>query len=207
MSIFSPPHLLDGARWRGKRVGLLGGSFNPPHLGHVHISISALQALELDCVWWLVSPQNPLKEEKPLPLDERMELCRGIVSHPQIIVSDIEAELGTNKSVDTMSKLKMRFWGTKFVWISGMDNAHELHKWSRWKHLLSMVPMAHFARPPASTLAKNCPERMMSQQKQIVTCKVGRKSLNSKRTYWMMQRKMIDISSTNIRNKNNRLDE
>ncbi len=201
MALLSPPHLLDGARWRGKRVGLLGGSFNPPHAGHVHISLSALQSLELDCIWWLVTPQNPLKDIQPLPLRQRIELCENIAKHPQIIVSSLEKDLGTRKSVDTMRALKSRFSQTEFIWITGMDNAHELHHWSKWKELLSMVPMAHFARPPASTLAKNCPVRMLSQQKQIVTRRTGRQSLDSRRTYWIMQKKMLAISSTNIRNK------
>ena len=111
------------------RIGLLGGSFNPPHEGHMHISLAALKALQLDAVWWLVSPQNPIKADKPLPLEERMSLCQSLVDHPKILISDIEKDLGTNITYHSVKKLKAAFPKTNFVWISGMDNARSLHQW------------------------------------------------------------------------------
>lgn len=77
------------------RIGLLGGSFNPPHEGHMHISLAAMKGLELDAVWWLVTPQNPLKAEQPEPMERRIDKCRQVAQHPRIIISDIERELGT----------------------------------------------------------------------------------------------------------------
>src|SRR5688572_19519709 len=106
MTIFALPHLHDGPRWKGLRVGLLGGSFNPPHEGHVHISLAALKGLELDAVWWLVTPQNPVKAEQPLPLEERVRLSRELVRHPKILVSDIEKDLDTQLTYHTIRKLK-----------------------------------------------------------------------------------------------------
>ena len=123
MSQFSSPHLLNGPRWKNKRVGLLGGSFNPPHEGHVHISLAAMKGLHLDAIWWLVSPQNPIKSDTPLPLDERMKLCENLVDHPKILITDIEKEIGTTITYYTIKTLKKYYADTQFVWISGMDNA------------------------------------------------------------------------------------
>ena len=89
--IFSPPHLLDGARWKGLRVGILGGSFNPPHIGHVHISLIALNSLKLDVIWWLVTPKNPLKDKAQLSFEERFDLCLALTNNsPRLIVTDLE---------------------------------------------------------------------------------------------------------------------
>jgi nicotinate-nucleotide adenylyltransferase len=183
------------------RVGLLGGSFNPPHEGHVHISLAALKGLELDAVWWLVTPQNPLKVDKPLPLSERVRLCQEIADHPKILISDIEKDLGTAITYDTVKQLKTHFPRTDFVWISGMDNARSLHKWHNWKELLGEICMVHLTRTPARSLVQSSPLRMYNKQKHIFIDKGGRLPLDSGTTYWMMQKKMVNISSTEIRKK------
>lgn len=200
MSVFTKPHIFENQRWKNKRVGLLGGSFNPPHEGHLHISKMALKALDLDCVWWLVSPQNPLKTQKPLPLEKRMGLCNDLVDHPQILVSDIEKDLGTNLTFDSVRKLKTYFPHTDFVWIGGMDIALSLHEWTSWQDLLKEVCMLHLTRFPAQTLVKNTPLRMYKKQRHRYINKGGRFSLDSGTTYWLMQKKMVDVSSTHIRN-------
>lgn len=201
MSVFSKPHLLDSHRWKNRRVGLLGGSFNPPHKGHVHISLAALKGLHLDAVWWLVSPQNPIKEVKPLPLDERVQLCENLVNHPQILVSDIEHDLDAAITYHSIRKLKARYPDTEFVWISGMDNALGLHKWNHWKELLKEVCMLHLTRKPARSLVQSCPLRMYEKQKHVFIDRGGHLPLDSGTTYWMMQKKIVDISSTEIRAK------
>lgn len=201
MSIFTSPHLLNSPRWKNKRVGLLGGSFNPPHEGHVHISIAAMKGLYLDAVWWLVTPQNPIKDESPLPLKERMRLSKDLVKHPKIIISTIEDELGTNITYDTIKKLKRYYSKTNFVWISGMDNALGLHEWNHWQDLLSEICMVHLTRSPARTLVKQCPLRMYEPQNHVFIDKAGHLPLDPGTTYWMMQKKMVNISSTEIRKK------
>ncbi len=201
MSTFTNPHLLNGPRWKNKRVGLLGGSFNPPHQGHLHISLAAMKGLHLDAVWWLVSPQNPIKEQKPLPLEERVRLCKELVDHPKILISDIEKELNTTITYYSIRKLKTYFPHTEFAWISGMDNALGLHKWHHWKDLLSEICMVHLTRNPARSLVSACPLRMYEKQKHVVIDKGGQYPLDSGTTYWMMQKKIINISSTEIRNK------
>lgn len=199
MPLFSPPNLQDSARWAGMRIGILGGSFNPPHEGHVHISLAAMNGLKLDAIWWLVTPQNPLKDEAPLSMDERINLSRDLIHHPRIIVSDLERRLGTNITYYTIKALKTHYPHTDFVWISGMDNAHSLHKWQHWKDLLGEICMVHLTRNPARTLVQNCPVRMYERQKHVFIDKSGRFPLDSGITYWMMQKKMVNISSSEIR--------
>lgn len=183
------------------RVGLLGGSFNPPHAGHVHISLAALQGLQLDAVWWLVSPQNPIKEVKAIPLAERVALCEALVDHPKILVSDLEKDLGTTITYHSIRGLKKRYPDTRFVWISGMDNALGLHRWNYWRDLLDEIPMLHLTRSPARSLVAGCPYRMYGRQKHVLIDQGGQYPLDSGISYWMMQKKMVDISSTEIRRK------
>ncbi len=202
MTLFTLPHTLDSTRWQGMRVGLLGGSFNPPHEGHIHISLAAMKGLELDAIWWLVTPQNPIKTEKPIDLDERVRLSEEITaSHPKILVTAIEKELGTSITYDTIRKLKPHFPKTDFVWVSGMDNALNLHQWNRWKELLDEICMVHLTRAPASSLIQTCPLLMLETQKHVVLDKGGRLPLEPRTTYWMLQNKMVNISSTEIRQK------
>jgi len=134
------------------RVGLLGGSFNPAHSGHVHISQLALDILGLDAVWWLVSPQNPLKPESAMaPLAERLAGARAkAAEEPRVWASDIERVLGTRYSVDTLAALVERYPGTRWVWIIGADNLSELHRWKDWTRIFELVPVAVFDRPSYS---------------------------------------------------------
>ncbi|MGB4058257.1 MAG: nicotinate (nicotinamide) nucleotide adenylyltransferase [Alphaproteobacteria bacterium] len=203
MSLFTLPHTLNSPRWNGMRVGLLGGSFNPPHEGHVHISLSALKGLELDAVWWLVTPQNPIKTKAELSMTERVSLSRALTAaHPKILVSDIETALDTTITYETVRHLKKRFPKCQFVWISGMDNALSLHKWHHWHELLEEICMVHLTRKPASSLIQRCPLRLLGRQKHVVVGdKGGRFPLDSGTTYWMLQKKMVNISSTELREK------
>jgi nicotinate-nucleotide adenylyltransferase len=143
----SSPHLLSSRRWAGMNIGLLGGSFNPPHAGHMHIARTALRQHKLDAVWWVVAPQNPLKS-KSNNFYKRFELTRKYVRHPRMIVTDIETQLKTQYSFQTVAKLKKRFPKTHFTWIAGMDNACIFHKWDRWRDLIRTIPFIFFNRPP-----------------------------------------------------------
>jgi len=124
-------------------VGLLGGSFNPAHAGHRHISLIALKALALDEVWWLVSPQNPLKPVAGMaPLAERLAEARRVAAHPRIRVTDIERRLGTRYTADSLAALKRRYRRHAFVWLMGADNLIEVVRWHRWETIFALVPIA-----------------------------------------------------------------
>lgn len=144
-----------GAVCRGRRrIGLLGGSFNPAHAGHVHISKAALARLGLHEVWWLVSPQNPLKPETGMaPLADRLAAARSLIRDRRIRATCIEERLGTRYTVDTVAALRRRCPGTLFVWLIGADNLLELPRWHRWTDLFGRVPIAVFARRPYSLRA------------------------------------------------------
>ncbi len=207
MAIFSHPHIRNSARWNGLRIGLLGGSFNPPHEGHLHISRIALATLHLDAVWWIVTPQNPLKDKSILmPYDERIKLSQKLtMGQPKIIVTDIERDLGTNITAFTVRKLKTHYPGTNFVWITGMDNALNLHNWNLWRNLLSEICMLHITRHPAVSLTQRCPQRLLNGHRHVILERGGEVPLLPKISYWLLQKKMINISSTEIRNKNKEL--
>ncbi|KAB7645461.1 nicotinate-nucleotide adenylyltransferase [Polymorphobacter fuscus] len=131
-----------------KRIGLLGGSFNPAHAGHRHISIEAMRRLRLDEVWWLVSPQNPLKSSSDMaPLPARLASARRTARHPRIRASAIEARLGTRFAIDTVAALQHRHPDCRFIWLAGADILPELHRWHRWRDLLRRLPIAVLARP------------------------------------------------------------
>jgi nicotinate-nucleotide adenylyltransferase len=139
------------AQRRPRRVGLFGGSFNPAHGGHLHISLLALRLLDLDEVWWLVSPQNPLKPVRGMAsLAARLDGAARLARHPRIHVTDLEARLGTRYTADTIRQLRRRFPATRFVWLMGADNLRQISRWARWEDIFRSVPIAVFARPSYS---------------------------------------------------------
>lgn len=198
MTLFTPPHLLDGQRWRGLRVGLLGGSFNPPHAGHVHISRVALQYLNLDCVWWLVTPQNPLKQESA-DYQKRLAECQALTRHhPRMIVSNLEYHLKTNRTVDTLHCLKKRFPHTAFVFLAGTDIAAQLDHWYLWRELPDLVPMAFIARPPATDLVRNGRFKMLKSKNRVLE-HAGKSALSPRETVWIFGEALRPESSSAIR--------
>lgn len=135
----------------GATIGLLGGSFDPAHGGHLYASLTALKALKLDYVWWLVSPGNPLKSD-PAPLELRMIRARNAAQAPRIRVTDIERRLGTRFTVDTVAALQRRFPGVQFTWLMGSDNLEHFARWRRWRQIAAHIPIA-VVRRPGSVLA------------------------------------------------------
>jgi nicotinate-nucleotide adenylyltransferase len=132
------------------RVGLLGGSFNPAHEGHRYVSLEAIKRLGLDQVWWLVSPQNPLKAASGMaPLAERVARARAVARHPRLKVMALETRLGTRYTADTLARLAT--WPNhRFVWLMGADNLAQLPRWWKWRGIMSGCPVAVFERHPYS---------------------------------------------------------
>ena len=140
--------------YRGQAIGLLGGSFDPAHAGHVHITREALKRFALDRVWWLVSPGNPLKAAGPAPLARRMAAARAVMDHPRVSVTDIEARLGTRYTAETLAELQALYPGRRFVWLMGADNLAQLDRWERWQEIMERVPVGVIARPGSRIAAR-----------------------------------------------------
>jgi len=138
------------------RIGLLGGSFNPAHRGHRHISRAAMRALGLDEIWWLVSPGNPLKEgaEDMAPFEARLASARRMANGARIRVSDFEAREGTRFTIDTVRRLKQFYPQHRFIWLLGSDTVPNFHKWRDWRGLAREVPIAVIRRPGYDSAAR-----------------------------------------------------
>ena len=127
----------------GLRIGLYGGSFNPPHAGHLHVGLLALKRLRLDRIWWLVTPGNPLKELGGLPpLAERMAAAQALARHPRLAVTGFEAEIGARYTLDSLEYLAGRAPGVRFVWIMGADNLAQFDRWRGWRRIAQLMPFA-----------------------------------------------------------------
>ena len=143
-----PPRINPRSRFAPPRVGLLGGSFNPAHEGHRDIALAAFGRLRLDQVWWLVSPQNPLKPVAGMaPFEQRMAAAQAFARHPRIRVTGIEASLGTRYTADTLAALVRAFPRTRFVWLMGADNLAQIAYWAHWQEIFHTVAIAVFDRP------------------------------------------------------------
>jgi nicotinate-nucleotide adenylyltransferase len=130
-----------------KRVGLLGGSFNPAHQGHRQLSLAAIEALGLDELWWLVSPGNPLKEgEEMAPFEARLASAEDMASGTPILVSDFERQAGTRYTIDTLRALLRRFPDDRFIWLMGADTVAQFHRWKDWREIARLVPIAVLPR-------------------------------------------------------------
>lgn len=143
------PYFISAHR---RRIGLMGGSFNPAHEGHLHVSRLALQRIDLDEIWWLVSPQNPLKAADGMAgFDDRFRVAEAVAAEDgRIRVTDIETRMGTRYTADTLDALLPRFPKLAFVWLMGADNLLQISRWQRWESIFARVPVAVFARAPYS---------------------------------------------------------
>ena len=157
-----PPHA------PGMRIGLFGGTFDPPHQAHLGAALLALKRLKLDRVWWLVTPGNPLKNTTGLaPLEKRLTAARALAHHPRIDVSGLEAVIKTRYTYDTIKWLKARCPGVRFVWIMGADNLRSFHRWQRWRGIAKLVPFVVIDRLGPSLYAGASPAGQALRQARI----------------------------------------
>ncbi|MET3793343.1 nicotinate-nucleotide adenylyltransferase [Aquamicrobium terrae] len=136
---------------KGMQIGLFGGSFNPPHAGHVLVADIALRRLALDQLWWMVTPGNPLKSTRELaPLSERLRRSQAITPDPRIKVTAFEAAHHVRYTADTLALVRARNPGVDFVWIMGADSLRDFHRWERWREIMLTFPVAVIDRPGAT---------------------------------------------------------
>ena len=185
----------------GMRIGLLGGSFNPPHTAHRAISLFAIKRLKLDRVWWLVTPGNPLKDHGTLrDLDARAEAARKMADDPRIDISCLESVIGTRYTVDTISYLRRRASGLRFVWIMGADNLAQFHRWQNWRRIASEVPIAVIDRPPQSFRALAAPAAQALARYRLPENQAGRLAEQHAPAWVFLTGMKSNLSSTGLRN-------
>lgn len=185
----------------GMCIGLLGGSFDPPHAGHAHITREALKRFGLDRVWWLVSPGNPLKQEGPAPLARRIAAARGIMRHPRVEVTGIEAALGTRYTAQTIAALRARYPGVRFVWLMGADNLASFHRWQNWRAIMEAVPVGVIARPGQRISARISVAAEVYGRARIPGPAARRLCRSDPPAWCFVNVPMVDISSTELRRR------
>jgi nicotinate-nucleotide adenylyltransferase len=139
---------------KGMVIGLLGGSFDPAHEGHVHITREALKRMGLDQVWWLVTPGNPLKARQPAAMADRLGRARVVMQHPRVRITALEEAFGTRATVETIERLRKLYPKVTFVWLMGADNLVQFHRWERWRDILRSVAVGVLARPGSGVAAR-----------------------------------------------------
>jgi nicotinate-nucleotide adenylyltransferase len=183
----------------GQRIGLLGGSFDPPHAGHVHISRWALKAFGLDRVWWLVSPGNPLKPDAPADLARRLAAGRAIVTNPRVAVTDLEARIGTRYTAETVEGLRRRHPGVRFIWLMGADNLTTFHRWERWAEIMEMVPVGVLARPGEQLRAGLSPAARRFARWRLPQSEAATLPFRAPPAWTLVTGRMLDSSSSELR--------
>ena len=180
------------------RVGLFGGSFNPPHDGHAHVAETARKRLGLDRVIWLVSPQNPLKaRHETADLGERMALVRKLAHGPAMIVSDAETRLGSAYTIDVVRGLKARFPGVHFVWLMGADSLASFHRWRGWTQIMREAPVAVVSRPWISLKSRFSPAARRFAHARISSSQAGCLP-TAKSPAWVFLRGPLNFQSSTV---------
>ncbi|WP_299968618.1 nicotinate-nucleotide adenylyltransferase [uncultured Roseobacter sp.] len=183
----------------GEVIGLLGGSFDPAHAGHVHITREALKRFGLSRIWWLVSPGNPLKERGPAPLETRIARARKLMKHPRVRVTGIEAALGTRYTAATLQALQALYPGVQFVWLMGADNLAQFHRWQDWHQIMASVPVGVLARPGDRISARMSPAARRFEQGRLTGARAQLLGRSQPPAWCFVNVPMISQSSSAIR--------
>ena len=184
-----------------KKIGLLGGSFDPPHKGHLYISLEAKKILNLDEIWWLVTPKNPLKILKPATYRERVQNCHNITKGQPIKISEIEKKINSTYTHQSLSYILNHYKNIKFFWLMGADNLIHFDKWQKWKQIFNEISIVVFKRHGYNTKAlKSMAFRNFSNH-QLYQSKLNIDKFNKLPSWIWLNNKEIRISSTEIRKK------
>ena len=184
-----------------KSVGLLGGSFDPPHKGHLYISLEAKKILQLDEVWWLVTPQNPLKISKPATYNERLKNCYNLIKTHPIILKQIEKKINSQYSYYTIKYLCNHYPNIKFYWLMGADNLISFHKWQKWNEFFNKISIVVFKRHGYNNIALNSKTKKKFNSFLIDPNQLDQIQFSSLPSWTILHNKEIRISSTEIRNQ------
>ncbi|MEL7430361.1 MAG: nicotinate-nucleotide adenylyltransferase [Pseudomonadota bacterium] len=189
----------------GARIGLFGGSFNPPHEGHLNVCDLALKRLQLDQIWWMVTPGNPLKDTSGLPpLEERIRLCEAMISDPRIRVTTFEARYNVRYTADTVRLVKKFRPRQHFVWLMGADNLADFHRWQDWRKIADSLPIAVVDRP-GSTLAYRSARAALALSRFRVDDEDARNLVTMRPPAWtFIHGPRSSLSSTMLRNREGR---
>ena len=184
-----------------KKIGLLGGSFDPPHKGHLFISLEAKRLLKLDEVWWIVTPQNPLKILKPATYKERIYNCKKITRNYPIRIQEIEKKIGSDYSYKTINYILNHFKNIKFFWLMGADNLIGFNKWQKWQKILNNMSIVIFKRHGYNNKALKSIAAKKYSHSRILKSEINLEDFNKLPSWTIIENKEIKISSTEIRNQ------
>ena len=188
---------------RGQRIGLFGGSFNPAHYGHYMVALYALKRLQLDWVWWLVSPQNPLKDPSETgEYDERLKLTKLVAKHPRFVVSDLERQANSHNTAETLLALNQTMKQANFIWIMGADSLANLHNWHNWTDIVEALPLASLARPGYSIRALGSRAALRYAASRVKTGEAAKLVTQMTPAWVFLPMPLRPESSTAIRNLN-----
>ena len=188
-----------------KKIGLLGGSFDPPHKGHLFISLEAKKILKLDEVWWLVTPKNPLKISEPASYEERVDNCKNITRNFPIKIQEIEKKIQSDYSYKTINYILKHYKSIKFFWLMGADNLINFHKWEKWQKIFNNMSIVIFRRHGYNTKALKSIASQKFKSSRIVNSKTNLDDFTVTPSWLVIENKEIKISSSEIRNQREKL--
>ena len=184
----------------GRTIGLFGGSFDPPHEGHRHVSDTAMLRLGLDGLWWLVTPGNPLKRTDALPsMADRIAAATRVARHPRVTVTDVEARLGTRYTVDLVERLVRLRPDLRFVLVIGADNWASFHRWNGWRRIAALLPIAVVDRPGSTFRALASPAARAFARQRLPEARARELAHRSPPAWVFLTGARVPVSSTEIR--------
>ena len=188
-----------------KKIGLLGGSFDPPHKGHLFISLEAKKILKLDEVWWLVTPKNPLKISEPASYVERVDNCKNITRNFPIKIQEIEKNIQSDYSYKTINYILKHYSNIKFFWLMGADNLINFHKWEKWQMIFNNMSIVIFRRHGYNNKALKSIAAQKFKNSRIINSKTNLDDFKITPSWLLIENKEIKISSSEIRNQREKL--